>query len=489
MRTSLIAAFLLCACGSDKGKITDSGVVEVPCEPAEEVCNGVDDDCDGRVDEDATDAPTWYTDLDGDGYGQDGSGEASCTEPSTASTQPGDCNDADGAVHPGADERCNGADDDCDEDIDEDPVDSELAYTDADGDGYGDPATAVDRCPVDDELVTTGDDCNDADASIHPNATELCNDLDDDCDSSTSEDQTALWHPADGSPAEDWTAALLAGSSSEATVLLIEDPGRLDVCPGTWAATFRVRADLDLVGLGTAPDEVVFDGTSLQGVVIARTDTGADVSIENLTLSNGAGVGAVLGELTAGGGIECVGERTLTLDAVTLSDSSADVGAGLFVDGCTVIAQGVQIHDNDADYYGGGIAVLSGSVDLVESDVRENRADFGGGLAVVDLEEVDPSVTLDLSAVTGNTASKQGGGAVIEGGSLSCELGAIMENLANEGGGVLLDLGGELSSTSCEWGESGTSDDNDPSDVRVIFEDFDHYGSAATFTCDEEGCQ
>jgi Putative metal-binding motif len=46
------------------------------------------------------------TDADGDGY-----------------LPADDCDDDDDSVHPEADERCNGADDDCDGAIDEDAVD------------------------------------------------------------------------------------------------------------------------------------------------------------------------------------------------------------------------------------------------------------------------------------------------------------------------------------------------------------------------------
>ena len=271
--------------------------------------------------------------------------------------------------------------------------------------------------------------------------------------------------------------------------MLIEEPGRLDVCPGIWEATFRVRAELELEGKGSSPDAVVFDGTGLQGVVIARTESGADVSLRNVTLTQGQGVGAVLGEFTAGGGIECVGDRTLTLEDVMLVDNQADVGAGLFVDGCTVEGSHVVVHGNQADHYGGGLAVLSGSVHIEDAEVHDNVADFGAGLAIVDLDQSSPLVVLDTSSVYANAARMEGDGAVLEGGELACESGSFLRNQASQGGGVLVAQGGLLSSDSCDWGAAGTSDDNDPSDVRVLFEDYESYGASETFTCDEEGCQ
>jgi hypothetical protein len=58
----------------------------------------------------------------------------------------GDCNDGDSGVFPGADERCNGIDEDCDGSVDEDPVDLTTWHLDGDGDCYGDPDTTEQSC-------------------------------------------------------------------------------------------------------------------------------------------------------------------------------------------------------------------------------------------------------------------------------------------------------------------------------------------------------
>jgi len=111
---------------------------------AEELENGVDDNCDGRTDE-GTDA----FDDDGDGW----------TE------HRGDCDDSDATVAPdaletpydGVDQDCDGAD-----------------LVDVDGDGH-------------DALLAGGDDCNDDDALAYPGADERANDADDDCDGTPDE--------------------------------------------------------------------------------------------------------------------------------------------------------------------------------------------------------------------------------------------------------------------------------------------------------------
>lgn len=80
---------------------------------AEETCDGLDEDCDSVVDEGAVDAPTWYTDADGDGYGTEGT--ESCTAPVGTSPVSGDCDDGDPEVNPGAPEVLDdGLDNNCD---------------------------------------------------------------------------------------------------------------------------------------------------------------------------------------------------------------------------------------------------------------------------------------------------------------------------------------------------------------------------------------
>lgn len=95
-----------------------------------------------------------------------------------------DCDDSDPARAPGADERCDGLDNDCDGDIDEQATDARLAYEDGDGDGYGDPSGAAPRCALEEGLVWIGEDCDDDDASVNPAQAERCLDdgVDEDCD-------------------------------------------------------------------------------------------------------------------------------------------------------------------------------------------------------------------------------------------------------------------------------------------------------------------
>ncbi|MCB9743326.1 MAG: hypothetical protein H6741_32460 [Alphaproteobacteria bacterium] len=74
-----------------------------------EVCDGLDNDCDGEVDDAAQDAPVWYADLDGDGYGDPETGLVACEAPTGMVADGTDCAPDDPLLYPlaeGYDEAC-----------------------------------------------------------------------------------------------------------------------------------------------------------------------------------------------------------------------------------------------------------------------------------------------------------------------------------------------------------------------------------------------
>jgi hypothetical protein len=165
-----------------------------------ERCNDVDDNCDGTVDEGAPADRVWYPDSDGDGHGEPATPLASCAQPAAGYVLLGDdCDDRDPAVSPSALERCNGFDDTCDGEIDEEPsVDPPEWRVDADGDGYGDVGSFIAQCSSPGErYVDEGGDCDDLDPAVHPGAPELCNEVDDDCDGAVDDPPTigdGVWY-------------------------------------------------------------------------------------------------------------------------------------------------------------------------------------------------------------------------------------------------------------------------------------------------------
>ncbi|MEQ1567791.1 MAG: putative metal-binding motif-containing protein [Myxococcota bacterium] len=107
---------------------------------ATEVCDGADQDCDGTVDEDAADALTFTLDADHDGYGVDADPVTGCAPPPDHVAAAGDCDDSDASVFPGASEVCDGADQDCDGAVDDDLTDPWWPDADGDGFGGAEQA-------------------------------------------------------------------------------------------------------------------------------------------------------------------------------------------------------------------------------------------------------------------------------------------------------------------------------------------------------------
>ncbi len=174
--------------GYDEGDDCDDTNADV-YPGADELCDGLDNDCDDVVPEDEQDA--------------DGDGSLACD---------GDCDDDEGAVYPGAEEICDGLDNDCDEVLPDDEIDfdgdgqSECAgdcdegnasvYTGAeeicDGvDNDCDGALPADEQDADADGQTPCDgDCDDADEFTYLGAEELCDNLDNDCDGSIPPNET-----------------------------------------------------------------------------------------------------------------------------------------------------------------------------------------------------------------------------------------------------------------------------------------------------------
>jgi len=159
---------------------------------ADEVCNGIDDDCDDEIDEDALDASSWYADSDGDSYGDLLFSLQACEQPPGYVADATDCDDADAQVNPAATEICDEIDNDCDGTADEDDAsEAPTWYADADADSYGDGKTTLVQCDEPSGYVADGSDCDDGDAEVNPAATELCDSIDNDCDGTADEDDSA----------------------------------------------------------------------------------------------------------------------------------------------------------------------------------------------------------------------------------------------------------------------------------------------------------
>ena len=357
----------------------DAGAVEVggDCDDADgsvypgatEVCDGVDQDCDGVAD-DGLETVTSYTDADGDGFGDVATASTGCAAVEGNVLDGTDCNDADPAYHPGADETdctdtndyncdgsvgyadadsdgfaaceecddamaavnpdaieaCNGYDDDCDSVIDEsDASDATIWYTDADGDGYGDPASEVVACEAPEGAVASGDDCDDADAAYHPGADESdCSDAHDyNCDGSVAYAD----NDADG------YAACEECDDADAT----QYPGAIEVCNGE---------DDDCNGLS---DDGAVDAT----IWYADTDGDSFGDVTSTTTACDAPTGSVADST------DCDDDDGAVNPAATEACNSIDDDCDGDVDEAGATGETAWYDDGDSDGFGAGTATTS----------------------------------------------------------------------------------------------------------------------------------
>ena len=144
--------------------------------------------------DDACSEVTWFADIDADGFGDEAASVRACDPPSaTHIPLGGDCDDGAPGVHPDAEERCDGVDNDCDGTIDGDSAtDAPTWSVDRDGDGYGDGSTTATACTAPSGYVDDATDCDDGTPAVHPGSVEVCNGVDDDCDGLVDDADSSL---------------------------------------------------------------------------------------------------------------------------------------------------------------------------------------------------------------------------------------------------------------------------------------------------------
>lgn len=201
---------------------------------------------------------------------------------------PLDCRDNSADIHPGASERCNDVDDDCDGKVDDHPADGSWGWLDLDRDGWGDPSTKDLWCSESEDYVlpwvNKDGDCDDGDSTIHPASVESCDHpADENCNGDTNDSDAlgcTFWYEdldSDGTgterasclcQAEGNFRARSAGDCDDA------DPTRVDGC-GLSGASILGENGIALIGAEPA----TFAGTSVSGAGDADGDGWLDVLV------------------------------------------------------------------------------------------------------------------------------------------------------------------------------------------------------------------
>ncbi|NCG19956.1 MAG: hypothetical protein GWP91_13185, partial [Rhodobacterales bacterium] len=349
-----------------------------------EICNTLDDNCDGVVDEDtAVDATIWYDDADGDTYGDPATGAVRCDADGGVADDT-DCDDLDIAINPIAVEVCDGGvDNDCDPTTDEDaPVFASTWYDDLDDDSFGDPATGTMRCDADGG-VADATDCDDLDVAINPIAVEVCDGgVDNDCAPTTDEeivDSSTWYFDGDGDsfglssniqlgcePLPDYVSVDGDCDDTDDTVIPGVAPDCIQLHCGTiatnetWIAAYDhvITCDVAVEGPAT-PILMIADGAVVRfqrdtEITVGEGDFGA-------LFVDGVGLGGVVltsDEATPNngdwGGVK-IGSNDVgsVLTGLTIEYGGGNGRGGLWADGSSPIVEDAELLNNQgAGYYG-----------------------------------------------------------------------------------------------------------------------------------------
>lgn len=402
----------------------------------------------------------------GDDTGVEDSGNAGPVDADADGfTEDEDCDDTDKSVHPGAEETCDGLDQDCDGQVDEAAVDASTFYADLDGDGFGDGDAPMQACELEDGLVADVSDCDDDDDAVHPEATELtCDGVDNDCDSSIDINRVPTDHP-----------------SLQDAVDILGDGSEICVEPGTYAEQLDLSGrTLTFTGQGGTASTVLDIGTSSPMMTLVGesetyddgmvtfsgfTITGGDLSADGSDLEGGFAhvQGSTLalsdivftgheGEMTNGGVLSGMlvwaDTSSVSLTDVLVNDVAFELGRGsasydsatgimvrvasgeLEFDGVTVSGVNVTADASRQDCKVSGIflgatdgaAVTGSSLDFSSNSldmVCLDRA-YGEGLAVyadnATTELIDTRITGNLVNIEGEYQGYMNGFVTLYGG-------------------------------------------------------------------------
>ncbi len=261
-----------------------------------------------------------------------------------------DCDDSDATVFPGADELCDGTDNDCNDLVDDEPIDGDYFYADTDGDGYGDALSSVLACEAPTGHVDNPADCNDASDQASPSGVEVCDGIDNDCDGTTDDNSVPLHH-----------------ATIQQAIDELQDGDEICVAAGTWSEPFDL-AGRQLTLTGAGGPEVTFLDVSAATPLVSAVD-GSEAVLRGFAVTGDADFvdGAALGGafLDVRGGDVTLEDVVFDANVLTLADSAGEVWGGL-------------------------ITVIDGDLSLTDVEVRD--------LSVVGLSSKSPTSSTAFGA-------------------------------------------------------------------------------------------
>ena len=385
------------------------------------------------------------------------------------------------------DNDCDGLIDDDDDSIA--PASQTLAFADRDGDGFGDVGdSGTPACAAPAGTAATATDCDDGEAAINPGAAERCDGQDTDCDPVTTEDGLVSFIDVDGLFTDE-TAVFATGTPSAPASLEVFNAGALWLCPGTYHNSLEVTHDIDIMSIGgpvtldaggaASVITVRGDGLEVQisGLVLeggaATTSTAlvpdrpagggllcegsSNVRIDDTVLQhNSAGIG---------GAIASVG-CTIALHGSALLSNDADYGGAAHLVYTALALNDTMVADNTAVHVGGALYGSVGSdIAINDSTLAYNEALNGAAVMLYDGELSCTSSGAGRAGFVGNVSGH--GPAVLIDDALSAR----------------------FTATDCDFTDWGAPDDNAETDIGMT-RDFLNYRAedGASFTCDTTGC-
>ncbi len=361
--SGLAAATCLLACAGCPGGVDEDGdgvtVGGGDCDDRDEHSYpGADELCDGRDNDCDGVVPDGEHDGDVDGF-------MVCI---------GDCDDADPAVFPGAEELCNGVDDDCDGSLAEEE--------DGDGDGY----------------AACEGDCDDGDPYVSPEAADECGGPDADCDGDPDTHHGGPCITCDRRVSGGGDALQEAGDAALDGETVCVEPASYPVVGVEYGGR-----QLHIVGIG-GPRFTTVDAEQSGTVFVFDDGEGAGSILEGLTITGGYA--------QRGGGIRVQGASptlrnlVITGNAVYQEESSSGIGGGIYLVDSSPVLDRILVSGNLAEEDGGGIYIDVSDPTLEDVTVSANAAhQYGGGVF-----SVDSGGAWDRVELLDNRAELAGGG-------------------------------------------------------------------------------